>query len=758
MDRQDAAKTWDILAVAIDEIYNRNASQLSFEELYRYAYNLVLHKHGAVLYEGVTAKLTQHLQVTVNQLAATHEHGLLEAVATAWKEHTVTMVMIRDILMYMDRTYVTQQKRRTVYELGLHLFRVTVWEHPSVSQRVCALLLAAIARERAGLLTDDRDLLKQCISMLLELGRADYAVAVYQQDFELAFLGTTQEFYHTESLQYLSAATAADYVRKAGQRLEEEKERAKAVQLPVTTEGPLLGIVQTEWIERHARTLVDMETTGFAALLQDDTKLDEMRLMYDLFVRVPQSVDFLRDALADRIKATGKQLIADQVSGQADPPAFVRGVLQLRDKYEQIVETSFRGEKKAVKRMRESFEDFLNTDARAASCLAVYVDELLRVGLRGANEEQVTVELEKAIVVFRYLSDKDVFESFYKQHLAKRLLGNRSVSDDVERAMVSLLKAECGYQFTTKLEGMFNDMRISRETRDKYKSYKRQQEMNHDDDDNDMESKPIDIEVDVLTTGYWPSQNVPACTLPAVVQEAIDRFSKFYLEKHTGRKLSWQTSAGAAELRATFGTGPDNFRRHELCVSTYQMCILLLFNQTDTLTLGQIRTQTHIPDQELRRHLISLCTPKNRILKKASKGRGITSDDDKFTFNKEYTSKLKRVRIPLVKETSIANEGGGTGTQEGGAASASAAPAVIDGSVPVAVEEDRRHLVEAAIVRIMKARKALNHNDLIAEVTKQLSIRFTPPPQFIKKRIESLIEREYLERSEKEHRVYNYVA
>lgn len=753
MDRQDATKVWDILARAIDEIYNRNASQLSFEELYRYAYNLVLHKHGAVLYEGVAAKLTQHLQGTLAALAATHDPSLLEAVATAWKEHCVTMVMIRDILMYMDRTYVTQQKRRTVYDLGLHLFRVTVWEHPSVSPRVCALMLSTIAKERAGLLTDDRDLLKQCISMLLELGRADYSVAVYQQDFESVFLGTTQEFYHTESLHYLSSATAADYVRKAVRRLEEEKDRAVVLQLPNTTEGPLLGIVQTEWIERHARTLVDMETTGFAALLQDDTKLNEMRLMYDLFFRVPQSVDFLRDALSDRIKMVGKQLTADQVSGQADPPAFVRGVLMLRDKYERIVEVSFRGEKKSAKRMRESFEDFLNTDARAASCLAVYVDELLRVGLRGASEEQVTAELQKSIVVFRYLSDKDVFESFYKQHLAKRLLGNRIVSEDAERAMVSLLKAECGYQFTTKLEGMFNDMRISRETRDKYKSYRRQVDMN-DVGGVTNESKPIDIEVDVLTTGYWPSQNVPSCTLPIVVQEAIDRFSKFYLEKHTGRKLLWQTSTGAAELRVTFGSV-----RHELCVSTYQMCILLLFNHTDTLTLGQIRTQTHIPDQELRRHLISLCTPKNRVLKKASKGRGITSDDDKFTFNKDYTSKLKRVRIPLVKETSIANEGP-PGNTEGDATmpSNSLLPSTIDGSVPVAVEEDRRHLVEAAIVRIMKARKTMKHNDLIAEVTRQLSIRFTPAPQFIKKRIESLIEREYFERSEKEHNVYHYVA
>ncbi len=113
-------------------------------------------------------------------------------------------------------------------------------------------------------------------------------------------------------------------------------------------------------------------------------------------------------------------------------------------------------------------------------------------------------------------------------------------------------------------------------------------------------------------------------------------------------------------------------------------------------------------------------------------------------------------QYPLVKETSVA-KGGGDGN--GGAnGPGSAAAAAANGAVPLKVEEDRRHLVEAAIVRIMKARKALGHNELFAEVTRQLSNRFTPSPQFVKKRIESLIEREYLERSEADHRLYGYVA
>jgi cullin 3 len=631
---------------------------------------------------------------------------------------------------------------------------LTVWEHPNVKDRASELLMQAIASERDGSLTDDRTVLKQIVAMLLELGQADSS-NVYEHDFETPFLARTQEFYRTNSLDYLSRNSATDYVVKATKWLDEEKDRSIALALPLTTETPLQSIIDTELIERHARTLVDMELSGFAALLKDDTKLEEMRDMYDLFVRVPSSVDYLREALADRIKADGKVLIADQEKGASDPPAFVRGVLTMRDRYDRILDVSFRGEKKARKRMRESFEDFLNIDARAASCLSVYVDELLRVGLRGATEDQITQELNKVIIVFRYLSDKDVFESFYKQHLAKRLLGGRSISDDAERAMVSQLKAECGYQFTSKLEGMFNDMRISRDMQDLYKSYRRNQE-SHPSGEHSGGSKAIEMEVDVLTNGYWPSQNVPACTLPAQVQEAIDRFTIFYLEKHTGRKLSWQTSAGAAELKATFGSGPDNYRRHELCVSTYQMCILLLFNTEHTLTLGQIRTMTHIPDLELRRHLISLCTPKHRILRKGSRGKGITSDADSFTFNPDYTSKLKKVRIPLVKESSVVKAGDAASGPAG--SNASAATSAVDGSVPLPVEEDRRHLVEAAIVRIMKARKALSHNDLIAEVTRQLSVRFNPSPQFVKKRIESLIEREYLERALDDHRIYNYVA
>ena len=67
------------------------------------------------------------------------------------------------------------------------------------------------------------------------------------------------------------------------------------------------------------------------------------------------------------------------------------------------------------------------------------------------------------VIIFRYIRDKDVFESYYKTHLQKRLLGNRSLSSDMERSMITKLKTECGFQFTSKLEGMFADLNISKD-------------------------------------------------------------------------------------------------------------------------------------------------------------------------------------------------------------------------------------------------------------------------------------------------------
>jgi cullin-4 len=72
------------------------------------------------------------------------------------------------------------------------------------------------------------------------------------------------------------------------------------------------------------------------------------------------------------------------------------------------------------------------------------------------------------------------------------------------------------------------------------------------------------------------------------------------------------------------------------------------------------------------------------------------------------------------------------------------------------VFQDRQYQIDAAIVRIMKTRKTLPHSLLISELFNQL--RFPVKPSDLKKRIESLIERDYMCRDKDDTNAYNYVA
>jgi len=71
--------------------------------------------------------------------------------------------------------------------------------------------------------------------------------------------------------------------------------------------------------------------------------------------------------------------------------------------------------------------------------------------------------------------------------------------------------------------------------------------------------------------------------------------------------------------------------------------------------------------------------------------------------------------------------------------------------------ESRKNRVEAAIIRVMKTRKTLEHNQLLTEVFHQIQATFNPNPQFIKQRIASLIEGEYLKRDDHDRKIYHYL-
>jgi hypothetical protein len=348
--------------------------------------------------------------------------------------------------------------------------------------------------------------------------------------------------------------------------------------------------------------------------------------------------------------------------------------------------------------------------------------------------------------VFCYLQAKDTFEAFYKQDLAKRLLWNRVVSMDVERHFVSLLKAECGAGYTSKMEGMFQDINFSRETMNLYKQTQYRHEKPPTDGSGDINNNyKLEMDIQVLTTGYWPVYPLyPNLILPQSLLDPQNKFTDYYKTKYQGRRMTWQYALGHVVVRFKPNDASSG-SKYELLVSLCQALVLLQFNDTNELSLQQLMSAVGLEDRgEMERVLLSLSLGKEgtRVLQKRDhdaekkkKIRMTVHNEDKFRVQSNFKSNTRRIRINniLMKETKNERE-----------------------KTVKAVSRDRLYLIDAVLVRIMKARKTILHQQLIPQVMEQVKVPAQPAD--IKKRIESLIEREYFERDTTDRNRYNYLA
>ncbi|KAI0331890.1 Cullin-domain-containing protein [Cubamyces sp. BRFM 1775] len=733
---------------------------------------MVLYKSGDKLYTGSKQLIAENLEKLAKEhiipafpsgvtddLVQKSQEGerLLKAVRKVWDDHTSSLSKLRDVLKYMDRVYTHDKGVLPIWDAGLELF-VEHIIRPPIEDHVISAILTLIQIERDGY-TINRSSVKGCVDIFLQLMVVDgrEAIPIYRRDIEPAVLKESEAFYKQEGERLLETCDAPEYLRRVEARFQEEESRSHHI-LSTLTSLPMRRILEAHLVSAHLWTVVNMPNSGLDAMI-DSNKIDDLARLYRLFVRVPAGLPCLRKSLRETVIRRGKEINDSSTGSAADgaesqdedaaetsakgkgkakarPPnagaqtlalalKWVQDVLDLKDKFDTIWSKAFQNDRELESGLNEAFETFINLNEKSPEYISLFIDDNLKKGLKGKSDTEVDIVLDKTITVFRFVTDKDVFERYYKGHLAKRLLLGRSVSDDAERGMLAKLKVECGYQFTQKLEGMFHDMKISAETMQAYRDHLAR---------NAIEPN-IDLSVIVMTSTFWPmSHSAASCIFPAQLIDASKAFERFYLSRHSGRRLTWQPSLGNADVRVQFKS-----RKHDLNVSTFALVVLLLFEDIlddQFLTYQEIKDATAIPDTELKRQLQSLACAKYKILKKHPPGREV-SESDSFSFNVDFSAPLQKIKISTIASR-VENTEERKETKD-------------------RIDEERRHQTEACIVRIMKDRKHMTHNDLVNEVTRQLASRFQPNPMAIKKRIEGLIEREYLERCE-DRKSYNYLA
>ncbi|ORZ15680.1 Cullin [Absidia repens] len=757
----DFNATWNYLEEGLDQIMNRfdeGLTSVRYTLLYSAVHNFCARSHnamtsssigssnphrasanliGAELYNSLTQYLEAHLK-NIRQESERHmDEDLLQYYTKQWIRYTTAARLINNIFMYINRYWVKREidedKKHDVYDI--FTLTLVTWKRilfQYVHHNVISAVLKLIERQRNGE-SIETGLIKSVVESFVALGldskdTTKSNFSVYKEFFETPFIDATEVYYKTESEKFISENSVPDYMKKAESRLAEEENRVE-MYLHESTHRTLIAKCETVLVKNHSEVISD----GFQQLLNLD-KQDDLHRMYSLLARIPDGLEPLRVKFESHVRKAGLgavERIGQHEKEAVDPKTYVEALLEIHKQYNDLVQTAFNGEAGFVASLDKACGEFVNRNkvcktstSKSPELLARFCDSLLKKSAKNPEENELEDVLNSVMTVFKYVEDKDVFQKFYSKMLAKRLVNGTSASDDAEGSMISKLKEACGFEYTSKLQRMLTDMSLSKELNDQFKDV----QQHHESTGNNA-----DFNVLVLGAGSWPlSAPSTSFNIPDDVVKIYDRFQKFYQNKHSGRKLNWLFQLSKAELKTNYLKGSKT--GYTLQVSAYQMGVLLQYNNATSYTYEELQTNTSLSPDAINPALGILL--KARVLLLTS-GEKVGDPKSRYELNFDFKNKKIRINLNINLKTEQKIE-----TDE----------------THKTIEEDRKFLMQAAIVRIMKTRKVMKHVALIEEVITQLQSRFKPKVQDIKKCIDILLEKEFIERADGQKDMYSYVA
>jgi cullin 1 len=564
------------------------------------------HLLGEDLYQHLIEYLKEHLGAVQARSRQHVDEALLTFYIKEWNRYTTAGQYNNHLFRYLNRHWVKREMdegKKNIYDIyTLHLVRWKEDMFSGTQESVMRSVLKLVEKQRNGE-TIEQSQIKAVVDSFVSLGldesdSSKSTLDVYKEFFEKPFLTATAEYYGNESKQFLAENSVVEYMKKAETRLEEEKERVPLYLLNEIM-NPLMRTCEESLITSHRVALRE----EFQILLDHD-KQDDLGRMYKLLARIPEGLDPLRNKFETHVRKAGLAAV-EKVAQEGDniePKVYVEALLEVHTQYQDLVNRAFNGESEFVRSLDNACREFVNRNKvcksgsnKSPELLAKYTDTLLKKSsAKMTEEDDMEKLLTQVMTVFKYIEDKDVFQKFYSRMLAKRLVQTTSASDDAETSMISKLKEACGFEYTNKLQRMFQDMQISKDLNTNYRDW-----LNDNLDPEDLKSA-VDASYHILGTGFWPL-NPPTTpfTPPQLLVQTYERFGRFYNHKHQGRKLTWLWQLCKGEMKANYIKVVGTKVSPTLQVSTYQMAILLLFNDNDTVTYDDIVDGTGLNKETL---------------------------------------------------------------------------------------------------------------------------------------------------------------
>ncbi len=375
--------------------------------------------------------------------------------------------------------------------------------------------------------------------------------------------------------------------------------------------------------------------------------------------------------------------------------------------------------------LNKAFEEEINKDNVPFSLpfmLSQVTIDSLDLAIKSDNTDASLKNLTNVITLMSCLEDKDKYLYYLSLSLSKRLLDvdlDSVNSMEWERQLIHVIKARLGSEFSKNLEAMILDVESCYTKKIATKDYFYKHAGS---------SLIRDFHVNVLSNCEWMLPTSIELTPPTNIQVIQKMYEDFFTSDPTNlnKRLEWNYTLGSMEIKYN-GQGKD----YTIVCKPYQYFVLQLFQSANELNLGQIAFQLKVKEPLSLEAIMDSLTAKPSLLVRLD-GEGPLQESSSFSINSQFKSKTKKTTL---REARIEEKFKGKNQ----------------------VDTERVQAIQGCIVRVLKSNKIMDYGEVVKTVEK-LMLKFNPTSKAIRREIDDLIKKEFIERDPENFNRLRYLA
>ncbi|KAM7398855.1 hypothetical protein PAMP_018164 [Pampus punctatissimus] len=377
-------------------------------------------------------------QAQARVLSNQDDTALLKAYIVEWRKFFTQCDILPKPFCQLEITLMGKQgsnKKTNMEDSIVRKLMLDTWNESifsNIKNRLQDSAMKLVHAERLGEAFDSQLVIGVRESYVNLCSNSEDKLQIYRDNFEKAYLDSTERFYRTQAPSYLQQNGVQNYMKYADAKLREEEKRA-------------IRYLETRRECNSVQALMDCCVNALVTLFKETilaecpgmirrNETDKLHLMFSLMDKVPNGIEPMLKDLEEHIISAG---LADMVAAAetitTDSEKYVEQLLTLFNRFSKLVKEAFQDDPRFLTARDKAYKAVVN-DA------TIFKLELpLKQKGKKLTSEEIELKLKEVLLVLKYVQNKDVFMRYHKAHLTRRLI--LDISADTDSVNIKILNA-----------------------------------------------------------------------------------------------------------------------------------------------------------------------------------------------------------------------------------------------------------------------------------------------------------------------------